>query len=281
MKSQLPTELQPTSGGTPVGRAVRVIELMALEKGRPCSVESLSERMGLPLSAVRRVVRSLIELDLIESSDEFSYSFAPRMLGLSGLINSAAPLEKFARPIMRELVARFDETSTLNAYLHVERRSICVAVEECQKPMQYSLEIGEMKFLHSGAAGKAILAFLPESTINDVINRHSLPAITSKTTTDRATLIRELDRIKKEGVVVTRSERIEGSVGVAAPVLNAAGQVIASLCLTTPSLRISEAMIENARYAVRYHAQELSKRLGYDPEHEMPEPAYASRRAKS
>jgi len=256
---------EPAYIDTPIGRAIRAIELTAMEKRQPYELSRLAEAMNLPIAAVRRIVRSLVELGLIEEVDENSYVFGARLMSLTSLVQSNLPFEQFARPIMQELVARFDETSTLNAYLHHEGKSICVAVEECKKPIQYVLEPGERKHLHSGAAGKAILAFLPEDLALRIIDHHGLPTVTRDTTTSRKSLLLELEEIRKAGVALTRGERIEGAVGVAAPVFAGTGRVVASVGLTMPAARCSESVIKNAREEVRAQAHRLSLLLGYLP----------------
>lgn len=254
---------QPASLDTPIGRAVRAIELILLQGGQPWTLEDLAEAMALPLPAVRRLVRSLVEHGLlIGAADQSSYLFGPRLLRLANLIQSNLPLEQIARPVMRSLVAEFDETVTLNAYLRHEGMSICVAVEECDKPMQYVLEPGELKHLHSGAAGKAIMAFLSEEAVDRIIKRHRLPAVTPKTVTSRAALARDLAHIRRSGVAVTRGERVKGAVGAAAPVFGGNGQVLASLTITIPEMRCSPAILNAAKRAVRRRAKQLSLLLG-------------------
>jgi DNA-binding IclR family transcriptional regulator len=248
---------------TPINRAIRTLELLSVQDGKACTPEYLATATGTTVPIIRRLLRTLVEQGLIiEGADEASYIFGPRALRLSNLIQSNLPLERIARPVMQALVAEFDETVTINAYLRSEGMSICVAVEECEKPMQYMLEPGELKQLHSGASGKTILAFLPDDTVERIIQHRGLNAVTTKTITSRATLARDLKRVRLDGVAVSHGERINGAVGIGAPVFGGSGQVLASLTMTIPEMRCSQVLIAAARRAVRRQAETLSSILG-------------------
>ncbi|MCF8475449.1 MAG: IclR family transcriptional regulator [Pseudolabrys sp.] len=278
----MPSVERPTLLDTPLGKALRALELISNQDGDISSLETLAQAMALPLTATRRILRTLVDHGLlIESPDESSYCFGPRSIRLSNLIQRNLPLGRLARPIMQSLVSAFDETVTLNAYLRLEGLGICVAVEECNKPMQYVLEPGEFKRLHSGAAGKSILAFLPDDAVERVIKRNGLESVTDRTVTNRTALARDLEKIRRDGVAVTRGERINGAVGIGAPILDGMGHVVASLTMTIPEVRCSQALIAAARQAVRSQAYQLSSMLGAGSEAksvEAPKPVTRRRR---
>jgi DNA-binding IclR family transcriptional regulator len=77
--------------------------------------------------------------------------------------------------------------------------------------------VGKRSYLHTHAPGKAMLALLPEEYVDRVIDRHGLPALTSKTTTDPGVLRSELETIRGQGYALSEGEAALGvqSVGVA------------------------------------------------------------------
>lgn len=76
--------------------------------------------------------------------------------------------------------------------------------------------IGKRSYLHTHAPGKAILARMSEDYREEVFEYHGLPVHTTKTTTDRETLLAELDRVREQGYAVSDGEAALGvqSVGV-------------------------------------------------------------------
>lgn len=62
--------------------------------------------------------------------------------------------------------------------------------------------VGKRSYLHTHAPGKAILAQLPRDEVRKIVDYHGLPKHTTETTTDEATLMRELDTIRDRGFAV-------------------------------------------------------------------------------
>jgi DNA-binding IclR family transcriptional regulator len=77
--------------------------------------------------------------------------------------------------------------------------------------------LGKRSYLHTHAPGKAILASLPEAYLDDVLEFHGLPALTSKTTTSRRELREQLEAVREQGYAVGEGEAALGvqSAGVA------------------------------------------------------------------
>jgi DNA-binding IclR family transcriptional regulator len=77
--------------------------------------------------------------------------------------------------------------------------------------------IGKRSYLHTHAPGKAILALLPEGYVDDVVEFHGLPPLTSKTTTSPRELRRQLETVSEQGYAVGEGETALGvqSAGVA------------------------------------------------------------------
>lgn len=77
--------------------------------------------------------------------------------------------------------------------------------------------IGKRSYLHAHAPGKAILAALSDEAVAWIIDEHGLPAYTTETVTDEATLRGELAQIREQGYAHASGEAAIGvqSVGVA------------------------------------------------------------------
>lgn len=78
-------------------------------------------------------------------------------------------------------------------------------------------QIGKRSYLHTHAPGKAILAQLPEETLQRVLDYHGLPALTTQTTTETDELIEQLAEIREQGYAFSDGEAALGiqSIGVA------------------------------------------------------------------
>ena len=147
---------------------------------------------------------------------------------------------------------------TLNTYAPGATYSLCVIVEESPAQLHYAVEVGDMKPLHAGSSGRAILAYLSEDEIERYIEESGLPAFTSRTITDPEKLRRDLRSIRKQGYAMSRGHRIDGAVAIAGSVFDADGKIYASIVLTTPSYRFRPAQKEHTVELVAHAARRIS-----------------------
>jgi DNA-binding IclR family transcriptional regulator len=101
-------------------------------------------------------------------------------------------------------------------------------------------ERGQQVPLHATSQGKVILAFLPPGVGERIIDQLELPRYTPATITSAVDLHETMYDVRREGYALNLEEREVGVRSVAAPVLDAAGNVVASVCVGGPIFRVSE-----------------------------------------
>lgn len=116
---------------------------------------------------------------------------------------------------------------------------------------------------HCTSVGKAALAFQDESVVERVVSV-GLEKFTDSTITTKAKLKSELARIRKQGYSVDNAEHQPGLRCVGAPIRNENGQVFASISVSGPARQVTEDAVEDLSKIVRHHADQISKRLGFD-----------------
>lgn len=109
---------------------------------------------------------------------------------------------------------------------------------EGQHPVQPPVQLGEGVTLHPRSAGKAILAYLPPERVEEIIDRHGLPAETDQTITNRETLSEELREIRRRGYAINDEESIPGLYAIAAPIIDNHGDVRGALTISGPANRL-------------------------------------------
>lgn len=100
--------------------------------------------------------------------------------------------------------------------------------------------IGKRVPLHVTAAGKSILAFLPDERRREIIDEHGLTRETDRSITDESALAEELERVRQNGYAFNDEEQIEGVIAVGAPVENPDGEVIGAFSVSGPANRLTE-----------------------------------------
>ncbi|MCJ8518827.1 DNA-binding IclR family transcriptional regulator [Pseudorhizobium tarimense] len=171
------------------------------------------------------------------------------------------PLVVTARPFMERLRDRSGETvllSTMNAHCEVRRLAKCVSNE----PIRYDVNMDAAIAPYCTATGRLLLAHAHPDVREDYLSRVQLLTYTRYTVTDLQQLRRLLEKIRADGYAVNDQEFVTGSTGVAAPIRDREGTVIAALNLGTLTSRFLDKR-ELLILMVRSFAHDISRALGY------------------
>ena len=153
-------------------------------------------------------------------------------------------LRELAGPALTRLQAETDESVRL--WVRQGRDVAIVLSVESAQPVRYvGPPPGTTLPLHASAAGKAILA-------------RPLDARTPHTIVDADALHLQLAEIAVRGYAVTRHEAHDDVGGVAAAVLDAAGQPIGALSVSLPMHRLTDDLVEQYGALVAHEAAALS-----------------------
>jgi len=204
----------------------------------PLSLDDLMRENSMTLAEAQHALSTLAEEGFASvDPDSGHYLIGSKFVRLLKNARSNHLLEREVRPIMRELAMATGETVTLNTYEPGATFARCVLVEDSPAPLHYVVDVGEMKPLHAGSSGKAILAYLPDDAVDAYIRQTGLPAVTKRTIASPEALRREIRKIRKQGYATSRGQRLEGAVAVGGSVFGPDGRIYASLVLTIPSDR--------------------------------------------
>jgi IclR family KDG regulon transcriptional repressor len=121
-------------------------------------------------------------------------------------------------------------------------------------------EVGKRGPLHAGSS-RILLAFAPEAVQTQLLAQR-LNRFTPATRIDSTWIAADLQRIRSRGYLITSDEVVAGAVGIAAPVRDAAGSVVAVLHISAPSMRMRPPRPRNVLPQVLDAAARLSQALG-------------------
>jgi DNA-binding IclR family transcriptional regulator len=159
---------------------------------------------------------------------------------------------------------------TVNLYVLDGDERVCVDCIESPQRVRVIVQVGERMPLHAGSAGKAILAFARPELIEQILER-PLERMTPQTITSRKKLLAELQHIRDCGYAVSLGERFVDAIGLAAPIFDAHGNVVAALNVAGPNMRFTDAEVEKFAPKVIQLANQASRGLGYIGSKLMPE----------
>ncbi len=241
-----------------VVNALRLLEALADDEAGS-GVTDLSRSLGLPKNNVFRLLATLEVNGYAERSPvSGNYRIGARALSLGDSVRGLRRLPEFARPVLEDLASALGETAHLAVGLGSE--VLAIEAREPDRSVRAATRIGKPRPAHSTALGKVCLAFSPEpSPLHPEI-----PARTPRTIVDPDKFREHLRAVVSEGFALDREETETGVVCAAAPVFDAAGQVVAALSVTAPAFRFDEhGLLQRAVPGVVLAAESLSAQLGH------------------
>jgi IclR family KDG regulon transcriptional repressor len=245
-----------------VYRAVKILDFLSSQSEK--SVTEISKSLNFPKSSVHEIISTLLEEGILgKDSDRNRYSLGLKLFELGKQAQANLEISKVAIPSLRGLHEQLDETVHLT--LLDGKEVLYIECFESTKRLRTYSVIGVRAPLHCTAVGKAILAYLDEGEVEEVIQSMGLPRFTDNTITDREALKREIRKIKGCGFATDNMEHEEGVCCVGAPIRNHTGKVVASISVSGPSQRMTSSRLEEFAPLVMDRAAEISRRLGYKP----------------
>jgi DNA-binding IclR family transcriptional regulator len=221
----------------------------------------LTAASGLPRATAHRLLSTMRDLGYLQyDSATRRFRLGYKLLERGQLVSEQIELRPVARPHMERLRDETRETVSLQVVdgdegLYVEKL-------EPLEGFRLWTRVGMRRPLHAGCSMKTLLAHLPSERIEQVIAR-GLPRLTAQTVTDPERLRRELAAVRAKGYSVTFGESHEGVHGVAAPVRDHTGRVVASLSVLGPAIRIPRDRLPQIIAQTTRAAEAISRDLGY------------------
>ncbi len=111
-----------------------------------------------------------------------------------------------------------------------------LVTESSDHALRYAVQMGTRTPLHSFAAGKAILAAMPDSEIAAYLRETKRIAMTAATITAKKDLEREIATIRGTGIARTREEHTPGIQGVGRAVV-IEGETVGAFSVAIPTVR--------------------------------------------
>lgn len=251
------------------GNAVRSVDraaalLLALgECSGEAGVTELARRLGLHKSTASRLLATLQKRGLVEQDEESGkYRLGLVVIRLAERAEATLDLRSIAMPELDRLARATRETTGLG----VMSGGAMMTVAQADGPNLVAMGdwTGRPAPLHSVAAGKVLMAAMPERDVVRLV-RNGLDRHTERTITQLEPLLAELARVRRRGFATAFGEFDPSLNAVAAPVRDARGQVIAAVDVWGPTYRVTPGRVQELALATRDAAAAVSVRLGASP----------------
>jgi IclR family KDG regulon transcriptional repressor len=260
----------------PVFKALKVLEYVA-EKGHEVTLTEVASELKLPKTTVFRYLQTLTASSFLRHDPARDrYGVGLRFRALAKADKSLQRLRSLAQPEMAELGRAFNET--INLGIMADGHVVYIDMIEANRTLRMQARIGDRHPLHSTSLGKAMLAFLPDAERQALLDG-ALKAMTVRTVTNRATLRRQIEDVRRKGYAVEMGENEDGSMCIGVPIMDESGLPLAAMSLSAPERRMTRDVTAQAITALQQAAGRISVQLGAAVEEVPPRQRRARARA--
>jgi IclR family transcriptional regulator, pca regulon regulatory protein len=229
-------------------------------------IADLAEELGMSRSTTHRYVITLTRLGYLEQGARRKYSLALRVTDLGISAMNSTGLYEHAHLYLDELRSRTGFTVSAAVLdgaeiLVVDRLR---GGRRGQRLIDFDHAPGSRLPAHCTAAGKLLLAHLPDPLQREVLAELELTKRAPNTIKSKTALREELQQLREDNLAVANEELEPGLYAIAAPIRSGTGEVSAAAAMTAHSSMISlEELIDALGPHLISTADRISARLGY------------------
>lgn len=246
-----------------VQNALRILHL--LRRRGPLRLSEIAEGVGLGSSTVHRLVSTLrAERFVTQSKPGGRYELGPAMLFTAGS-SAIEHCVAMAAPIIGRVRDAIEETVHVSTVQGTD--VVFLSSAESNRLVRVTTRVGRHPKAHATAAGKVLLAALPEAQFLELYPDEELEALTPETITSRTLLRAEVDLARERGYARNRGESEPDMYTIAVPVRRPGGEITCALSISTPLSRASAGIRDRLSAAEQSYllslrnAQELLERV--------------------
>lgn len=240
------------------GRILDVLEyLTTLRDG--VALSQVMRDLGFPKSSTHGLLQTLMARGHVVQDNAGKYILVEASRRGFPFRRNEEPLVVLAMPFMQQLRDRCGETvllATMNANCDIRRLAKCIS----HHAVRYDVSLDSAIVPYCTAIGRVLLAHGPKEAVEAYLARTTFLSYTRFTVTNREQIRKMLAKVRRDGYAINDQEFITGSTGVAAPLFDARGDVIAAVNLGAPTSRYL-AKREELLLMLRDTADQISKTL--------------------
>ena len=254
----------PNSRIQSLDRAMDLLEVLAPHGTAGLALKALSQAVSLNASTAHSLLGTLLSRGYVEQDQTTGrYRLGAAALTLAQQYMQQCDLAQLAMPLLQALHQQFDELVVLGVLQGGRQHSLVTL--RSSRPLVTNERHDQSGTLHCTAVGKVLLSGLDPAEAEAILARQGLSAFTPYTLTDLGRIRASIQSVQATGYAVVRQEHHVGLLGVAAPVRDASGRVIAGLGMGIPTLRVDDEREQVIMGAVQETALAVSRHLGFTP----------------
>ena len=218
-----------------VTKALRIVELLAREG--ESGIGEVAQKLDIDKSTVFRLVSTLKQEGIVIqnlSNKKYANGYRLFELGQSVLRQSRA-IRTAIYPFMRAIADRTGETVNLAVRDGLEM--VYIEMIETGDIIRIGHNLGQRRPIYCTSVGKSVLAWLPETELEEILEKIDFQPFTPTTVSSPEELREELASIRKNGYFIDREQHVPGIRCYGTPVLDCNREPVAALSVSIPQYK--------------------------------------------
>lgn len=249
----------PSQGVPAVERALKLLELSAASSVG-FTLSEVGQALGIAKSSSHRLIYTLLSHGYLQRAHTTRrYILGTRARDLASITDADLQLAAVCSQVAEEL----SRSVGLTVLIGVRRAAEGVVIFKVNSPKdEYpGAWIGHHFDLHCTAMGKALIAYMAEPELKEWFRQASLAPYTPFTLCSRRDLWADLAEVRSRGFSLNAEESAIGGRGLAAPIFNHLGQVVASICVRGSTALFPPSRVSSCGKEVVQVASKISRVL--------------------
>lgn len=248
-------------------KPLEILEIFLRTATSELSLSDLVKATGFNISTVQRIVLLLLkEGYLSQRKKRGKYSLGPKIYQFCGFIRTTMKIENVSHPLLEKLAKLTAETAFLSVKDGSEIVDIDAIYNNTDQRLQISVHKGFRGPLHCTAVGKIFLAHMTDKELERYSSSVTLISYTNNTITDFSKLKEQVLIIRQAGIAFNYEEHEIGVTGLASPIRDWKGDMVAAVGIAGPSPRLTNERMRELAPIIKDSALEISRFLGYKGE---------------
>ena len=255
-----PEKAAPSGRLSSVTSALLVLKVFSQAEAE-LGISSIAKRLGLAKSTVHRLAVSLASEGFLEQNpDNGRYRLGLSLFELGTLVRRRMDVSNLGLPLLGAL--RDQTQESVHLAILAQTSIMYLYNGESTQAIGTRSYLGARKPAFCTSEGRVLLAFGSPDQVAAVL-KEGLVARTPHTNTEPKALLRSLDEARQTGYVIDDEESEIGMRGVAAPIRDISGKVVAAVGLAGPIQRLTKKELRRLLPQVITTADAISARMGF------------------
>ncbi|HEY3275027.1 MAG TPA: IclR family transcriptional regulator [Syntrophorhabdaceae bacterium] len=243
-------------------RALQILNAFGVEH-QNLSLAQIATALSLPRATVLRLCSTLVKYSFLHQDLESKrYSLGLRLFELGSLVFNSFSLRRIASHHLSELQLKLGKTIFLGVLdnddlLYIDKK------DDARNVIRFTSEVGRRRPPNWGMVGPMILAYMPEDEVERILGRRPMMVTARKSLTTKEELLAWLREIRAKGYAVDEETAMDGISGVATPIKDASGKVIAAIGVAFISSSVDSRGLKRIIKESLTTALAISEEMGY------------------